>query len=284
MSLTVLDTARATINKTICEGDSATIDTQIFKEEGSYRIFLKSTSGCDSLVNLFLTVLPIQRSQIIKTICEGESVTIGNQTFTEEGNYDIKLSSSQDCDSIVNLTLIVNPLPVIDAVSDKTSALSDEQIQLNVITTETLSYNWMPLDLVSNAAIQNPTAFISASTWFIVTATNPRTQCISKDSVLVDIEYLPCSVENIYIPNAFSPNNDGVNDKFLVRSNILKTMHIEIYDRWGIKIFETDNIADGWDGTYKGQPSQLESYGYYFKGECLQGTKITLKGNVTIIR
>lgn len=284
LSLTVLDTARENISKTICEGDSVTIGTQVFKEEGSYPVFLQAASGCDSLVNLTLNVIQIQRTQISDTICEGESVTIGNQTFNEDGNYTIKLTSSQDCDSIVTLSLKVNPLPIIDAVSDKTSALSDEQIQLNVITQETLSYNWIPVTLLNNSVLQNPTAFITEPTWFIVTATNRTTECSTVDSVFVDIEYLPCNKENIYIPNAFSPNGDEVNDKFLVRSNILKNMHLEIYDRWGHKLFETDNISDGWDGTYKGQLSPVEAYGYYFKGECLQGDKISIKGNVTIIR
>ncbi|HRH58134.1 MAG TPA: gliding motility-associated C-terminal domain-containing protein [Chitinophagales bacterium] len=284
LSLTVLDTAKANISRTICDGDSISIGTQIFKDEGDYQIFLKTTSGCDSLVNLTLNVIPIQRTQISDTICDGQSIIIGNQTFTEEGNFTIKLSSSQNCDSIVFLTIKVNPLPVIDAVSDKTSALPDEQIQLNVITQETLLYNWIPADILNNSTVQNPTAFIKEPTWFSVTATNRTTQCNTVDSVFVDLEYLPCSKENIFIPNAFSPNGDGVNDKFLVRSKSLKSMHLEIYDRWGHKVFETDNISEGWDGTFKGQPSPLEAYGYYFKGECLQGDKITLKGNVTIIR
>jgi gliding motility-associated-like protein len=61
-------------------------------------------------------------------------------------------------------------------------------------------------------------------------------------------------------------------------------MHLEIYDRWGHKVFQTDNIDEGWDGNYKGQPVPLESYGYYFKGECMQGDKIILKGNITILQ
>ena len=121
LSLTVLDTAKENINRTICEGDSITIGTQTFKEAGNYSVSLTSSVGCDSLVNLSLTVLEKKHTDVRQEICQGESVTIGNQTFNEEGNYTIKLLSSQNCDSIINLTLIVNPLPVIDATSDKTS-------------------------------------------------------------------------------------------------------------------------------------------------------------------
>ncbi len=284
LSLTVLDTAKVDISRIICEGDSTTIGIQIFKEEGNYQILLEAQSGCDSLVYLSLSIIPKQTTRVIETICEGEFITIGNQTFNETGNYSIKLSSSKGCDSTVNISLTVNPLPVIDATADRTTALQDEQIQLNALTTETLSYNWTPISLVNNASIQNPTAFISEATWFYVTATNSETQCFSIDSVFVDIEYLPCTNENIYIPNAFTPNGDGINDKFYVRSTILKTMHLEIYDRWGHKVFETDTLTDGWDGTYKGQPVTVDAYGYFFKGECQQGEKISLKGNLTVLR
>ncbi len=284
LSLTVLDTARENISRTICEGDSITIASQIFKTEGNYSISLPSSISCDSLINLSLTVIAKKSTDVRQEICQGQFVSIGNQTFNQTGNYAIKLMSSLGCDSIVTLTLIVNPLPVIDAVSDRSSALSTQQIQLNVTTSETLSYNWTPVNLVSNALIQNPTAFITSPTWFVITAINETTQCRVTDSVFVNLEYLPCTKENIFIPNAFTPNSDGINDKFFIRTTILKTMHLEIYNRWGNKVFETDTITDGWDGIYKGQPAPLESYGYYLKGECLQGGEIVVKGNLTLFK
>ena len=93
-------------------------------------------------------------------------MTIGNQTFSEDGSYTISLTTSEGCDSIVNLTLIVNPLPEINAVADRTTAFPDEQIQLNVLSSESLSYNWTPIELLNNSTIQNPTAFITTPTWF----------------------------------------------------------------------------------------------------------------------
>lgn len=284
LSLSVLDTVKENISRTICEGDSITIGTQTFTAAGQYAIPLISSAGCDSLVNLSLTLTEKKMTEVDREICRGQFVSIGNETFSESGNYSIKLQSSEGCDSIVNLNLTVHPLPIIDAVADRASALFNEQIQLNVLTTDILTYNWTPANLVSNTGIQNPTAFITSSTWFTVTAINTQTLCVASDSILVNIEYLPCTKENIYIPNAFTPNGDKVNDLLYVRSTILKSMHLEIYDRWGHKVFQTDNIDEGWDGNYKGQPVPLESYGYYFKGECMQGDKIILKGNITILQ
>lgn len=285
LNLTVTDTAKASIQKTICEGDSIKVGNQIFNTDGNYTIVLPAASGCDSLIHLNIVIINKKNTEIKKEICEGDTLQIGNQQFTKNGNYTIPLKQYNGCDSIVHLMLTVNPLPLINAVSNKNKALNTELIQLNVNTNETfLSFLWAPTELVNNNIIQNPTAHITKNTWFTVIATNTISQCIAKDSVFIQINYLPCNKENIYIPNAFTPNGDGINDVFYVRSNILKNIHLEIYDRWGNKVFETDNITDGWDGTYKGQPATPDSYGYFIKGECIQNEKITLKGNVTLIR
>ena len=172
LSLTVLDTVRQNVSSTICDGDSLIIGNQTFKDEGNYSILITSAAGCDSVVNLSLSVIETVRTNVNSEICEGQTVTIGDQTFSETGEYTITLLSSKGCDSIVILNLTVQPNPVIDAVSDKTSALPDEQIQLNVITTEILSYNWSPSSILNSPDIQNPTASINAPTWFKVIAVN----------------------------------------------------------------------------------------------------------------
>ena len=70
--------------------------------------------------------------------------------------------------------------------------------------------------------------------------------------------------ENIYIPNAFSPDGDGLNDEFKVigNSDNISTFHMYIYDRWGTLVFESSDISAGWDGKYKGNPSPTGAYVY----------------------
>jgi gliding motility-associated-like protein len=175
-------------------------------------------------------------------------------------------------------------LPVIDAVADKTIVNTGEQVQLNVTTTEQPIFSWLPADVVSNPSVQNPTATLTVSTLFIVTATNRNTNCSSKDSVFVELNELSCSKENVFIPNAFTPNGDGINDVFIPRSLILKSMRLGIYNKWGNKVFETDDLTKSWDGNYKGEPVEPGTYGYFFIGECSQGGKININGNITLLR
>jgi gliding motility-associated-like protein len=281
----IVDPAITTpITTSICDGDSVTIGNQTFKVEGAYSVVLQSAAGCDSTVNLNLTVNSVTRTSISRSICSGDNFVVGNETFTETGEYTIVLQSALGCDSTVLLNLLVNNLPNIDAVADQPTVNIGEQVQLNVTTSETLSYNWTPADLVSNSEIQNPTAVLNESTWFYVTATNGQTQCRFTDSVFVELNELSCSKENVFIPNAFTPNGDEVNDIFIPRSVILKSMKLLVVDRWGHEVFESNDINVGWDGNYKGQPAQVDSYGYYFIGECSQGEKITIKGNVSLLR
>lgn len=272
------------ISREICEGDSVVVGTQTFKETGNYSVRLLTSFRCDSTVNLSLIVNQPKTTQLENTICQGDSVAIGNQAFKEDGDYSVKLTSSKGCDSTVFLTLHVNNVPVINATTDKPIVLPGEEVQLDVTASGSYSYNWTPAGAVSNPLITNPTAIVNTPTWFVVRASDIATECASVDSVFVDVEILPCVKENIFIPNAFTPNGDGINDIFLPRSTILVTMQLEVYDRWGNKVFQSSDPTVGWDGTYKGMPAQTDAYGYHFTGSCTDGGNIKLKGNVTLLR
>jgi gliding motility-associated-like protein len=88
----------------------------------------------------------------------------------------------------------------------------------------------------------------------------------------------------LFIPNAFSPNGDGENDLLFVRSNCIKTMHLLIFDRWGNKVFETENQNTPWDGRYNGVPLNAGTYVYYVTGTLYGNKAFEKKGNVTLVR
>ena len=98
------------IDRTICEGESVTIGTSIYTTSGTYSDILTTINGCDSTVNLSLTVNPVYMIDTIQTICEGESVVVGSSIYTIGGTYSDVLTTANGCDSTINLTLIVNPL------------------------------------------------------------------------------------------------------------------------------------------------------------------------------
>ena len=107
LDLTVHEPFSETRTEVICRGDSIDINGEVFTESGNYLISMQTRYGCDSLVSLNLTVIEPAIRDITTTICEGDSYTVGVETFNTSGNYTINLQAASGCDSIVNLDLTV---------------------------------------------------------------------------------------------------------------------------------------------------------------------------------
>jgi gliding motility-associated-like protein len=105
--------------------------------------------------------------------------------------------------------------------------------------------------------------------------------CIAYDSVIVNV------VPNysLFVPNAFTPNGDGVNDELRpLQFGNFELLLFQVYNRWGELMFETNNINIGWDGTYKGLDQEVGSYVYYIRARDPLGKLTEFKGNATLIR
>ncbi|PSR03128.1 MAG: hypothetical protein BRD50_06325, partial [Bacteroidetes bacterium SW_11_45_7] len=87
-------------------------------------------------------------------------------------------------------------------------------------------------------------------------------------------------------PTAFSPDGDGVNDKFHIidQLNIDELTKYEVYNRWGEKVFEGDDLNDAWNGTYKGEEQMMDIYIYVIEAINYDGKKVKRSGNVTLLR
>lgn len=105
---------------------------------------------------------------------------------------------------------------------------------------------------------------------------------------LSKVDYINFSLiepdEILFIPDAFTPNGDGNNDIFFVRGEFIADINLAIFNQWGERVFESDSLDDGWDGTYKGKPSSACTYTYLVKATSISGRKITKAGHVSIIR
>lgn len=86
------------------------------------------------------------------------------------------------------------------------------------------------------------------------------------------------------LPTGFSPNGDGNNDVLYVRGYGVETVNLRIFNRWGEKVFEMNDMNVGWDGTYKNKPQEMEAYGFVLNVTFTDGTSFYKKGNVTLLR
>lgn len=88
----------------------------------------------------------------------------------------------------------------------------------------------------------------------------------------------------VFVPNTFTPNGDGKNDFFRVYSNVTKSIHWMVFNQWGEKIFESNDIQGTWDGIYKGKPQPIGVYVYVVSGMLTDGTKVNQKGTFNLVR
>jgi gliding motility-associated-like protein len=143
-----------------------------------------------------------------------------------------------------------------------------------------VTYSWSPGSLLNNPNLKNPVAIISGDTKFVLTVSD-NAGCTAKDTVLVKAYVGPA----YYIPNAFTPNGDGLNDIFrAIPPGITKTEFFRIFNRWGQLLFETRQYLKGWDGTSVGKPQPEGSYVWQIRGIDKYGKIIEMKGTVVLIR
>lgn len=278
-------TTEYTRSETICEGESITVGTHNYTQTGTYNDTITSVF-CDTIYTLNLTVLPILRREIDTTICFGKGIQIGNHFYNQTGTHIDTLSSINGCDSIITLKLTITQSISLQITASKTLVIAGDTVQLQATSSQPVgNYVWTSIATLNSNSIKNPIATITQPSWVYlnITADSLYRGCKNNDSIFIDL-ITDCKAENVFIPNAFSPNNDGYNDEFKVRSSALLSGTLLIYDRWGNKVFESNDLTKGWDGIYKGQPAQVEVYGYYFEGKCINEEPIVIKGNITLLR
>ena len=144
-------------------------------------------------------------------------------------------------------------------------------------------YQWSPTESLQASNVPTTQAWPLSTTTYTVRVTDTF-QCSKIATVTIDVVKLTCNDTFVFIPNAFSPNADGHNDKLFVRSLILQNFYFVVYNHWGQKVFETTDLKEGWDGSYKGKECPNGVYDYYFKGTCIEGEILEKRGNVMLIR
>ncbi|HZG00683.1 MAG TPA: gliding motility-associated C-terminal domain-containing protein, partial [Chitinophagales bacterium] len=95
-----------------------------------------------------------------------------------------------------------------------------------------------------------------------------------------DVNFFPA----IDVPNAFSPNGDGQNDILYVRGYNVQTMLFKVFNRWGEKVFETNDLNIGWNGTYKSEQQEMDVFAWTLDAVLISGEIVERKGNVTLVR
>ena len=182
---------------------------------------------------------------------QNQSVVLHEIELSEEGSYVIKVTDTAGCylESNANITVFESPWPQF-AIED--TIYTQDPIDLDA-GYGFLHYWW-------NTGDTTQSIWVESEGWYLAEVKSQQ-GCIGKDSSYVVFSTTPEPV-NLYFPNAFSPNGDGLNDEFKVvtPSYDLEVFSLSIFNRWGAMIFHTTDISQGWDGTYQGSPCQAGTY------------------------
>jgi gliding motility-associated-like protein len=180
----------------------------------------------------------------------------------------------------------VNPLPTVEAGSDVTAS-AGSAVQLRAAaSSDVTSWEWTPAQGLNCATCPEPMASPRTTTKYSVRVRNLG-GCAESDDVTVSVV---CNGGNLFIPNTFSPNGDGSNERFYPRgTGIHLIKSLRVFNRWGEVVFERLNFnandaASGWDGTYKGAKLSPDVYIYSCEVVCINNEVIPFKGDITLLR
>lgn len=205
------------------------------------------------------------------------------------GIHTITLQDSNGCTQTAYIPM-TQPDPILVNINPDTLRLElGETGQFITSITgaplDSVSFYWSPADGLSCPDCPNPFAGPYTDRTYELTVIDRRDFSNPNPCRGTAIGYVIVGGgPPIYVPNAFSPNGDGVNDEFLVYGSGLKSITMLLFDRWGEKIFETGDIQTGWDGYYKGVLANPGVYTYVLDVEYLNGIKTSKTGSVTVIR
>lgn len=270
-----------------------------------YRVTVTSVDKCSStdsvrvdvrLPNTFNIETPAQ-------ICSGDSVqlfatggdiytwtpasALSNQNLanpfafpTGTTDYNVTITDTLcDVSETLNTTVTVNPLPLLTASKSNDVDCSTANSQLNV--TGAMQYVWLPSGSLNNSRIANPIASPATTTKYIVTGKD-RNGCSNIDSITVLVT--ANNSGNYLMPNAFTPNNDGINDCFGINNwGLVTEFEFSVYNRWGERVFYTKDPAKCWNGNYNAVAQLPGVFTYMINAKNNCGI-IKRSGIVTLVR
>lgn len=271
-------------------------DSLVVYAPGTYYIVVKN-GVCEQIDSAIVISESVDINLIANDICRGEPVVIEveNNTpslpiisyswrgFSETSAtlldapdssrwYSVDIVNLNSCTATDSIFVNVYSYPIIDSIwiSD-TIVFDGDEVEVIVFTSDSVYVlivepslsGWNPFQLINQFG------------------------CPVKDSIWVTIEEVFCNDKNIKIPTAFSPNNDGVNDKYFINDidGIIIDFKLEIFNRLGQKVyFCNDQKTNEWDGTFNNEKLPPQVFDFYLEFSCVGEKTFFHKGNITLLR
>ncbi len=283
--------------------------------QGKVSVTVTDATGCTGLGQIEMNNLEAPEVSAIETVdaaCAGDrgyaaiflldSVTTYNYEWTNAegtvlsqahqvdhlpvGTYQVVVSNQYGC-STTQEVIIEQTSDLNVTLNADTEINLGESLELDALvnTNEAVTYNWIANQDISCVDCANPTVTPTQSTVYQVEVTN-ELGC----TAIADITVKVGKQRDLFIPNAFTPNNDGNNDTFTVFAgdNVRSIKSMRIFDRWGAELFSQINFqpnqeTEGWNGNYRGRVMDTGVYVYAIEVEYIDGSVELHKGDVSLL-
>jgi gliding motility-associated-like protein len=257
--------------------------------------------SCQQQLSYFVTVVPLIKPVVSEnsSICEGEKTLLiagGGNTYTWSPSaglnvsnaarvvanpttttiYSVEVSDNTFCGASTTVMVGVNAKPKVFAGRDTSFNLNDA-IFINASGTGTVS--WISGEDISCSDCPYTQIFPTRSGCYIARAVN-EFDCFVTDDICIDLS----EEFSVYIPNSITPNKDGLNDVFLIYGEHVFDVSMEIYNRWGLLVFNSNDVKIGWDGSYNGEECAADTYTYKIRYTGSNRKKYIKTGHVFIIK
>lgn len=243
----------------------------------TYTLTVSNSFGCSAIqtFSAYIGHYPVSADTIFQTTC----------LISEAGFFTDTLPNQTGCDSLIYR--LVSLLPSnIDTIYQTTCLPEEEGIENLALSNQFGCDSTITIITELLSGSESTINLFTCDETLLGSVTEIFQAQNGCDSTVITITSLDigCEEYQIAIPNAFSPNQDGLNDSFFVRSNDIVSLYLAVYNRWGEKVFETENLNTTWNGQFKDKECEIGVYVFYAKGLLTNGEAFERKGNVTLIR
>ncbi len=289
---------------TICIGDSVFAGNDWQMTTGVYTDTLISSGGCDSIHTTMLTVNEIVVSGYDVTVCKDSIANLsvpgsyfsylwapGGETSAaitaRAGDYVLTAGDSIGCNDTAEFRISEQILAISASPAD-TTILRGKSVQITIRGgNNQLNYVWTPTTALNCTECTDNAVSTPVGDVLYTILVSDSMGCTATTTVQIFVDTIP--LPRIYVPNAFTPNGDGVNDEFNVYVKNYVSFHLLIFNRWGEKLFETYDPLEGWNGEYRGKLCNPGVYVYYVDvkyNDALEPDNFLeyTKGSLTLIR
>jgi len=240
---------------TICPGDRV----QLVASGGvTYRWITTDTKSISCLDCATPVVLPLQ-----------------NQT------YKAIIADKYKCADTLEFKVKLYPAALVTIANQDTLSKYGTPVKLKATGAD--SYSWHPVKGIDNPYSDQPTVNPTEPTTYVVSGLDEN-GCLASDSVRINLDMR----DKIYVPTAFTPNKDGVNDVFRIRNlTFQKVIEFRVFNRWGQQVFDgvgSGQAQTGWDGTISEEPAAMGNYQYLIRVAYPDSYVELLKGDVQLVR